>query len=221
MPRRNVVLATNEFYHVFNRSVGKEYIFSLKKNLNRVVEIIDHYRFPQRIKFSQFKNFSKDLKNGYLLSLKKLSPLVEIYAFAFMPNHYHLLVKQIQEKGIIKFISNFQNSFAKYFNLKNNRHGTLFQNSFSAKRIEAEEEFIHISRYIHLNPVTSYLIEFDRLANYPWTSYPYYLDSKKNQLVNTQVLLKIFGSKKRFVEFVSNQVDYQRKLATIKNLIIE
>lgn len=208
-------------YHIFNRSIGKEDVFSSKLGLRRVFKILDYYRFPQKIRLSKFRDLPKDSKDDYFRKFRKLIPLVEIYAYSFMPNHYHLLIKQLQENGIVRLISNFQNSFAKVFNLKNKRHGGLFQNSFKAKRLETEEEFLHVSRYIMLNPVTSYLIEFNNLANNLRSSYCCYLDKEKNMFVNTKFLLGRFNSKKSFIRFISNQIDYQRKLSLIKKLIIE
>lgn len=213
-------MATKEKYHLFNRSVGSEEILSNKRYLKKSLEIIDYYRFSQKLKLSAFKNLPEHLKKDYLTFTNNQRPLVGIYSFALMPNHYHLQVEQNQDDGIVKFISNFQNSFAKYFNIKNNRQGALFQNAFKAKRITTEEEFIHVSRYIHLNPVTSYFIEFEDLADYPWTSFQCYTNKQKS-FVNTKLLIKKFGSTDKYVDFVGNQVDYQRKLNQIKHLTIE
>lgn len=220
--KRKEILTTGEIYHVLNHSIASEEIFVRKNESNRSLELVDFYRFPQRIRYSQFKLLPKEKRSDYAVEFRKLKPLVEIYAFAFMPNHYHTLLKQIQEDGIKIFASNFQNGFAKYFNKKNNRQGALFLKSFKAKRITTDEQFLHVSRYIHLNPVTSYLIEFDQLGNYPWTSFHYYVRScTKGNLVNTRFLLKMFGTREKYEKFVANQVDYQRKLHLIKNLILE
>lgn len=221
MPRRNPVLANQEIYHVFNRAVGNEEILLLKRELNRAIELIDYYRFPQKLRYSKYRTLPEDLKREYLLNTRKGLPLVEIYSSVFMPIHYHLLLKQLQDNGIYLFVSNFQNSFAKYFNLRNKRYGALFQNAFKAKRVETEEEFIHLSRYIHLNPVTSFLIDFDQLSTYPWCSFSWYLDESKNQYINTQMLMGLFKSKGKYLKFVADQVDYQRKLSLIKRLILE
>ncbi|MDP3733522.1 MAG: transposase, partial [Candidatus Daviesbacteria bacterium] len=154
MPQRLVVLANNEIYHIFNRSIAGENILALnqKANLTKAFEIVNYYRYPQKLRLSRFKILPSELKKQYLKSFKTAVPLVEIYVFAFMPNHFHFLLKQIQDRGIARFIANFQNSFAKVFNLKNDRKGALFQNAFKAKRIITEEQCIHVSRYIHLNP---------------------------------------------------------------------
>lgn len=221
MPRRRVALATDEIYHVYNRSIARELIFTSLRNLKRALRIIEFYRFPQEIRFSKFKSLPKESKENYLLDLRKKKPLVDIYAFALMPNHYHFLVKQLQKKGIVKFVSNLQNSFAKYFNIKNDRNGALFQNSFKGVHIENDEQFIHVSRYIHLNPVTSYIIEFKNLSSYSWTSFSRYAGRGENQFVNTDFLLKMFSPKNDYLKFVADQVDYQRHLAQIKDLALE
>lgn len=221
MPRRKQILATDETYHIFNRAVGHDEIFTLKWDLNRILALIDYYRFPQKIRYSKFRTLPQNLKRDYPSQIKKQTPLVEIYSFSLMPNHYHLLGKQLQNKGINIFISNIQNSFAKFYNLRNNRHGTLFQNPFKARRVETEEEFIHVSRYIHLNPVTSFVIELSRLDTYPWTSLSWYLDESRNKFITTNLIKGIFKTKEKYLEFIVNQADYQRKLGVIKHLMIE
>ena len=133
MPQRPVVLATNEIYHVFNRSIAGQNIFAQnqKLNLTKALEIVNYYRFPQKIRLSKFKSLPSELKKQYLDAIGSVAPFVEIYVFAFMSNHFHFLLKQIKDKGITAFVSNFQNSFAKVFNLKNDRNGALFQNEKS------------------------------------------------------------------------------------------
>lgn len=220
MPRRNFVLATGETYHIYNRSISKESIFYSIRHLSKVKETIDYYRFSQRLRLSKFKALPVALKKEYYEAFIIKPPIVEIYAFAIMPNHYHFLLKQNQDKGIVTFISNFQNSYAKFYNLKNDRSGGLFQKPFKGKRIEDDEQFIHVSRYIHLNPVTSYLIEFDELRNYSWTSFNNYRHDIKS-FVNTETILSNFKNKEEYQKFISNQVDYQRTLALMKDLILE
>jgi putative transposase len=143
---KRVPLVTNEFYHVFNKSIGDAKIFNSLKYLNKILTIVDYYRFNQNIRLSQFHKLPDLLQKNYLRRIQQVSLLIDVFSFSFMPNHYHLLVKQLQNNGIKKFVSNVQNSFAKYFNLANKREGSLFLNSFKYKRITSEESFIHICR---------------------------------------------------------------------------
>jgi putative transposase len=163
MQHRSTVFATDEIYHIYNRTVGREQIFTTKSLLLHIFETIEFYQYPQIIRLSEFKKLNREARELYLFRLKEKSPIVDIYAFSFMPNHYHLLLKQTAENGIRHFISLLQNSYAKYFNTRYDRHGSLFQSPFQGKWIENDEQFMHISRYIHLNHVTSYVIPFEEL----------------------------------------------------------
>ncbi|OGH16792.1 MAG: hypothetical protein A3C30_00415 [Candidatus Levybacteria bacterium RIFCSPHIGHO2_02_FULL_40_18] len=221
MSAKRDVLATGEIYHIFNKSVGNETIFSSLRHLTQIVNSVDFYRYQQSMRYSKFKQMTIKLRDSYLSGVKDHFPLVEIYAFAFMPNHYHLLVEQLRDDGIKIFASNVQNSFAKYFNTKHDRNGSLFQNPFKSRRIEDTEDFMHISRYIHLNPVTAHIIEVGDLKNYPYTSYQFYFQDKSASFVKTEFLLNIFGGSKKYSEFINDGVGYQRNLAKIKNLILE
>lgn len=155
-------------------------------------------------------------------NLRKNERQVEIMAFCLMPNHVHFLIKEIREKGISTFMSIFQNSYAKYFNLKTERTGSLFQTMFKAIRIETEEQLIHVARYIHLNPITAYTLKtVAQLTTYPWSSFPAYLGKQTTYVINTNTVLSYFPSINKFIEFTKDQVNYQRELDRIKHLVLE
>lgn len=221
MRTKNPILATGEYYHIYNRSIAREDIFSFQRNLTIVKELLNYYRYSQELRYSMFKRLSIELKNRYLDRMVKKMPLVEIHVYSFMPNHYHFILKQLMDGGISKFVSTFQNSFAKWFNLKYDRVGSLFQNQFKGKFISSRELFIHISRYAHLNHVTDFIIEVDQLKDYPWTSFPNYTNENNETFVTTDSILGEFKSKENYLKFVVDQADYQRRLALIKHLMID
>lgn len=137
-----------------------------------------------------------------------------------MPNHYHLLVRQVVKGGISKYMGDFQNSYSKYFNTRNERKGSLFLRPFRAVRVESDEGLLHLSRYIHLNPVTGYLVrDIDNLAAYKWSSWTEYTNKKLNLCNPSEVLSFFGGSSAKYKRFVINQADYQRKLKKIEYLI--
>lgn len=221
MQFRNIVFATNEIYHIYNRSIAKEQIFNSAFLLKQIFEVINYYRYPQHLRYSELKKLNKKTQQDYLEKINQLQPLVEIYSFAFMPNHYHILLKQTQQDGIKQFISIVQNSYAKYFNKRLDRQGSLFQSPFKGKWIETDEQFLHVSRYIHLNPVTSFRITSDKLFSYRFTSFPDYYQSLHTTWVNTEPILKMFSSREQYCQFVLDQADYQKTLAKIKDTVIE
>lgn len=223
MPVRFGPLVTREIYHLYNRTVGNEEIFlsTQKRNTARALEVIDYYRFPQELRFSKFQALPADKREKYQILFRAKEPLVEIYAYALMPNHYHLLLRQMTDAGIRIFTANFQNSLAKFYNLKIERRGTLFVHPFKARRIETDEDFIHIYRYIHLNPVTSYLFEPDKLIDSQLTSYNWYMNEDRNRFISLGHLMGMFKSRGEYRDFVTNQAGYQRELQNIKRLTLE
>lgn len=223
MPYRKVPLVIDEIYHVFNRSIAREPIFLHNKHYQRGLELINFYRFDRPpLRFSHYSRLPAPQKNDFLENLKTFKKRVEILAYCLMPNHVHFLFKQLIENGIANFMSNFQESYAKYFNIREGRSGALFQSMFKAVRIETEEQLIHVARYIHLNPLTTYVIKkIDELEIYPWCSFAEYMGIKDLGIVDKEELLGYFSSVKQLKEFTANQVESQRELARIKHLILE
>lgn len=223
MPYRKSPLVTEEIYHVFNRSVAGVPIFPAPKNFVRFLDLINYYRFKNTpISFSQFKNINSEDKEKIMNNLvKENNQQVEVLVFCLMDNHFHFLLKQILDKGIAKFISNLQNGYAKYFNIKNDRYGPLFQPMFKSVRITTDEQLLHVSRYVHLNPSTGYLVEIKDLEKYPWSSLSCYLkENLEFSFVKTGLILGLIN-RKDYRGFVYDQAEYQRKLADIKHLTLE
>src|SRR3989344_7388440 len=170
MPRRKEPLVTDEIYHVFNRGIDKRPTFTDRREFSRAAEALRFYQLLNPpMKLSLFLKLRPDRNVDQ-------KHLVEVLAFCFMPNHFHFLLRQTYDNGISKFISNFLNSYTKYFNTKHERTGPLFLGQFKAVRLEADEQLLHVSRYIHLNPYTSYVVkEIKDLGDYEWSSFRDYL----------------------------------------------
>lgn len=219
---RNYPIVTNEIYHIYNRSVAQQPIFRNIWDNNHYLELIDYYRFSNTpLRFSYYKRLRFDQKESILKTLYEENKVrVEIFSFSIMPNHYHILAKQVSENGVSNFIRYIQDSYAKFLNKKLGRFGALFQSPFKAVRIEKEEQFIHVARYIHLNPLTSYVIKKpEELYDYACNSWMDYLTDNPRAFVNTTFLLNLIG-KNKLKDFTFNQLDYQRKLENIKHLIL-
>jgi putative transposase len=151
------------------------------------------------------------------------SKLVDIFCYYLMPSHFHFLVRQTIEGGVSKFMGNFQNSYTKYFNKKNDRDGSLFSDQFKAVLIENDAQLLHVSRYIHLNPFTSGLVkDCSGVFDYPHSSArEYAVGEWESQVCDRSFVLKNFGSIQKYKDFVLNQAGYQKRLATIKHLALE
>lgn len=225
MPVRKTPIVTDEIYHICGRGVARQPIFKGIKEYSRFLELIDYYRFLKpSVRFSYYVRFDQKSRDNFIKNLHESGKQqVLIYSFSLMPNHYHILAKQIIDNGIVNFIRLLQNSYAKYINDKTNRIGSLFQNSFKAIRIENDEQFLHTSRYIHLNPLTSFVIKNPAdLESYPWNSFIDYVGEKPRPFVNTEMLMSFFrGDKNKLREFTMDQLDFQRKLDAMKHLALD
>ncbi len=224
MPKRFLVFANREVYHIYNRSIGKAAIFFQEGARKRALELIRYYRLENPpVSFSYFIRLFPD----YIKELQDLEKTknfkVQILAFCLMPNHFHFLITQLKEGGISEFIGNFSNGFAKYFNIANERKGPLFEGAFKAVHMESEDQLVHVSRYIHLNPYAAALVkELSELKTYPLTSLPEYLKPNKAVIINPHQLLTSFHNNPyEYWQFVSDRADYQRELEEMKHLLEE
>lgn len=219
---RKVVFANGEYYHVFNRGVEKRPTFTSKYEFLRAIDSINFYRFGGlKIRYSKYLNLNTDKKAEFLKNLDNDQLQVEIIAFCLMGNHFHFLLKQLKDNGIIKFMAKFTNSYTKYFNIKHNRIGPLFQGVFKAVHVDSDEQLLHLSRYIHLNPVTGYIVQTDDLTNYVWSSYPEYLGIINRELTSPSDILNFFKNKELYKAFVLDQADYAKELKMIEHLTID
>ena len=149
MAYHQTIFANQQIYHIFNRGVEKRTTFLDKRDYRRFLDSMDYYRIKNPTRFS-FKKRSTLIENVTIDT-----PLVEILSFCLMPNHFHLLLRQIEEKGITNFISKLSNSYTRYFNVRHKRVGPLFQGTFKAVRVEDNKQLLHLSCY--MQPFSSML----------------------------------------------------------------
>lgn len=220
MPGRVMPLVTGEIYHVFNRGINRQPTFKNKRECDRAVETIKFYRFAElTLRLSKFLLLEQKRQNEITGGLSKT--LVEILGFCLMPNHFHFLLRQQEDGGIATFISKFLNSYTRYFNTVNHRDGSLFLDQFKAVRIETDEQLVHVSRYIHLNPYTGYVVKtLDDLQSYPYSSFKDYIQETET-FITTDLILGFFKNRDLYKQFVLDQADYQRRLKEIEYLVFD
>lgn len=213
MPARITPLVNEQIYHIYNRGVEKRRIFENRRTYKRFLQTIDYYQFegpkPKFSNFIKFKLFKPDPN-------KKI---VDIVGYCLMPNHFHFLIRQVRDKGISEFLRKVSDSYTRYYNVKYDRVGPLLQGQFKAVLIENNEQLMHVSRYIHLNPIVSFLV--NDLIDYEWSSYKDYTSEASNGFCAKDVILELFKSPKDYEQFVLDQVDYVQKLALVKHQVID
>lgn len=225
MAKRRFPLVNDHYYHIFNRGVEHRPTFTSKKEYSRALFSMNYYKFSDLpIKYSYFVKQSAIRRMELLKELEmKHKKLVDIICYCFMSNHFHFLLKQNFDKGISKFMGDYQNSYTKYFNTKNERDGSLFGGNFKSVLVETDSQFLQVSRYIHLNPYASSLVSsFDDLLTYKWSSLPEYLELVKSNYCARDVILSQFNKiTENYKKFVLDHADYQRKLKNIQYLTLD
>lgn len=213
MPSRATPLINGQIYHVYNRGTEKRRIFETGRDFSRFMQTTNYYQLEgPKPKFS----------NSWGPKISELDPnkkIVDIIALCLIPNHFHLLLKQLRDGGITEFVSKISNSYTKYFNIKHKRIGLLFQGEFKSVLIETDEQLLHLSRYIHLNPVSSFLAK--KPEDWEWSSYREYLNLVSSSFFAKEIVLNQFKSIDKYKRFVNDQISYAQELERIKHQIIE
>ena len=213
MPSRIIPFVNGHYYHIYNRGVEKKPIFTNKWDYTRLVKTIKYYQIEgPKPKLSQF------LINQ-ILKPDPSKKIVDIICYCLMPNHFHFLLRQTKDGGITEFVSKLSNSYTKYFNIKHERVGYLLQGEFKAVLVDSDEQLLHLSRYIHLNPLASFISK--NLNDYPWSSYHEYTGKERDKICETDSILKFFKNKADYQKFVLDQADYAQALKLIKHQLIE
>jgi len=223
MPKRIIQPANQEFYHIIKRSIDNRLIFSNPEDCLRAINSLlvfnDKELTPWEHRIFWSKRSPESLASG---NYTPKTPLIEIHAFCLMPNHIHLLVRQLIEKGIQIVMQKF-GGFSRYFNKKYKREGTLFQDRYKIVHIEDEVQLKNTFVYIHTNPVAlvepnwkkweiknpSKTINFLE-KKYRWTSLWDYL-GKKNfpQVITRDFFLELLGGKKGIKQEISSWIEFK------------
>ena len=209
--RRKIHFVNNQYYHIYNRGVEKRDIFVTDKDKARFVH--DIYQFNDTAPAQKFDLFQIGARSS---EYRKRDCLVNILCFCLMPNHFHLILEQLKDNGISLFMQKSA-GYTYSFNLKYDRVGPLFQGGYKAILIDNENYLLHLSRYIHLNPVELIEPEWKEkdvkdwqkvnefLENYRWSSYLDYI-GKKNfpSVINKKLLEDYFSSSDEYRKFVNS-----------------
>lgn len=191
---RNDILEPDTFYHIYNRGINSEKIFTSDENFLFFLSKLTDY----------------------------LNPVCNVYSYCLMPNHFHFLIKvkseselktfvkvsnfdkgdaDSQNKGLHSFdsivskqMAKFISSYSQAYNKVNNRHGALLESPFKRKRVENETYLKNLIIYIHLNP-TDLNLNFEE---YKFSSYKSILSNSKTNLKREEVI-SVFGDIDNFI----------------------
>lgn len=247
MSSKNPKFITGEFYHVFNRGVEKREIFLETSDFFRFIYCLYELNEKGLIKMRdriedrlKRKKYTEKYTGATCVSRYRGEALVEVVAFCLMPNHYHLILRQLVDGGTSLFMKKLANSYVGYFNEKHSRKGlgSLFQGRFKAVHVKKDKQFLALICYIFTNPVE--IIEKDWkekgsqnpeksmqfLKSYRWSSF---LDcvgiSNFPSVTKRDFITEFFGGPSKIKESVESWILYKTELRggteCIKDLIFE
>lgn len=219
MPRRKYPHVSGEYYHIYNRGIYRQPIFLSSLDYQKALLTLIYYQFQKvPMKLSYLLAQPKERKNEIFGSLTKMPKQITVIAFCLMPNHFHFLVRQELEKGLSKWMGNFQNSYTKSFNARHKQNNAILNRQFKSVFIETQEQLLHLTRYIHLNPYSAGIISKEQIFTYPWSSAQEYATGHFTYSDPTAILDMNID---KYREFVLNNADYQKHFERIKHLTIE
>lgn len=234
MPAQRPLLVSDEFYHVILRGVGDSLVFKDIDDYYRGIFSIYEFNTSKPIEIRKRREERKREKaSGCLTPADERDLLVEISAFCFMPNHIHLLVRQLQDNGIVGFMKKAGGGYANYFNKKYSRKGHLF-NKFKAVHIGSNDQLKTVFAYIHCNPISLIEPHFKEvgiknkeeviafLNTYKWSSYQDYVGIKNFPSVTERNFLsEVMGDKQGCREAVEYWVAHKNELHKEGEIILE
>ena len=198
MPSRNVLKIdiADSYYHVYARGASKKNIFITDEDYKFFIRLFRRY-------LSQ-----EEMKNSAGLPYKKLYDELELLCYCLMNNHFHLLLYQIEEGSMQRFMRGVMTGYSRYFNTKYGHSGSLFESRYKASRVGDQIYLEHITRYIHLNP--------KEWETYPYSSIKYYITDEETDWLDNQKVIELFESRLKYEEFVSDYASTNLDLDSIK-----
>ena len=144
--QRRIIFSESEFYHLYNRGVEKREIFSDRNDRERFLRLLFLANSTNPFNF-------RDIEDKKLTEIDRGTPLVAIGSYCLMPNHFHILVREIVSGGTSLFMEKLSTGYSMYFNNRHVRVGPLFQGRFKAQHVDNDNYLKYLFAYIHLNPI--------------------------------------------------------------------
>lgn len=206
MPYKNrvKVIGTNTYYHAYARGIDKMKIYRDDSDYTYFLYLLKRY-------------LTKDFKEKKILYGKEVEmPVnsvygqVELSAYSLMPNHFHVLLFNIQEKGMTNLMHRVLTTYTGYFNSRYGRQGSLIQGNYRVVPIRDNPQLVTTGIYIHVNSLKDGIVT--KVSEYPYCSYKYYWGGKKCSWLKINPEIKRATDYKHFERYLKNDsvVEYSR-----------
>ncbi len=218
--RKNYV--ENNYYHIYNRGVEKRKIFLDKQDyavflsyLKEYLLLKDEDQLRKRLMDPNATSREKD-RIIRLVRMNNFTHEITCLAYCLMPNHFHFFVRQKSAVSIDRFMNSLGTRYTMYFNKKYRRVGPLYQGVYKAVVVNTEEQFLHLSRYIHKQALA---LQGEALQEQP-SSYLDYLGIRKTEWIKPHEVLAYFSKTKAMLSYEAF-VNQEESIDIIKDIEIE
>jgi Transposase IS200 like len=145
-------------------------------------------------------------------SWPKRKPLVDVLAFTLMPNHFHLVLREIKDGGVSRFMQRLGGSMSMYHNLKYKEKGTIFQGAYKGRTVDDDAYLRYLASYVMVKNVfelyphggllgarKDFKKAWDWAQQYPYSSLPAYSgESDSPVIAENNIMRQMFSSPKAF-----------------------
>ncbi|MCX6763950.1 MAG: transposase [Candidatus Moranbacteria bacterium] len=217
---RKTEFANDEFYHIYNRGVDKRDVFINRVGYERFFLSVSLLNDEKEGWLEVWRNLpgkKKSINDFRRFNLRK--PLVDIVAYCFNPNHYHFILKQLEEKGVEKFMHRLGTAYTMFFNMKYKRSGALFQGRFKSIHIDSNEYLLYLSAYVNKN---NFIHGYGN-SNWRYSSLAEYRKEKnqKVNICNPSSILDQFESVNDYGEFLNKNALYLKDKKEEQKYLLE
>ncbi len=192
--------ASGNILHIYNRGNNKDKIFFDEQDYKAFL-----FRLGLCLGFTE-EELNKEKLIAMPYSRIRIAETdknnFKLHAFSLMPNHFHLLIEQVEDISISSLMLKLCTSYSKYINIKHKRVGHVFQDQFKAVLIENNSQLMWTSSYIHMNAIKDRLVKHSK--EYKWSSYNDFVSGRDLPIVSQDLLIETFGGKNNFIEQTLN-----------------
>ncbi len=197
MPAKNSVkeYEAGGYYHVYNRGVEKRDIFLDEGDYKNFLGILKMYLVKPDLQGLTLQADGSEKSMAPTKTPNNFADEISLLCYCLMPNHFHLMLRQNNDRSMSSFLQTIMTKYVAYFNKKYRRQGGLFQGRYKAVRISNENQYIYLTKYIHRNPLPDHPARSDLagLQNYKYSSYGNYLGLFRQSWVKTDDIMSYFS----------------------------
>jgi putative transposase len=192
MPPRLTPFLANYYYHIYNRGVNRALIFFHDANYYYLLRLL------------------KENLSRYAIG---------ITAYCLLPNHYHLLLKPSQDGDLSKMMKSLFGSYTQAVNKQQNRQGPLFQSRFRSILVDKDEYLVHLTRYIHLNPVTAGFV--GKPQDWQYSNYLDIIGQRTGSLKDISIVPERFPDGITYKKFVEDDLAETKHIHDLEKYLLE